>query len=149
MYSKNELPQFFRPPAATVLNYKHFSSHTEHSANGAVWTIRKEFWMAKWRQLHPWCPDNQLWVGAQSSFRSITRRTLHTRLHRNRGQCTVTEKFFPVPKANQSSSSACSVWATATARTTTSVSTVWIIILWWPFLAAWATCNSMRLSAFC
>ena len=54
---------------------------------------------------------------------------------------------FPVPNASHSSSSVCSPWATETANTTTSVSTLRIIILWWPCWTARDACSSMRLSA--
>ena len=59
-------------------------------------------------------------------------------------------KFSPVLDANQSSCSCCKVWTTATTSTTTLVSTVWIMIFWGPFLAAWATCwNMWLLSSSC
>ena len=58
-----------------------------------------------------------------------------------------TGKLLPVPNASHSSSSGCIPWAIYTANTTTSVSTVRIIILWWPCWAAWDALSNMPLSA--
>ncbi|KAG1713927.1 hypothetical protein GQR58_001994 [Nymphon striatum] len=56
-------------------------------------------------------------------------------------------KLVPVPKASHSSESAGRVCATATAKTTTSVSTVRTRIFSCLCLDAWATCRNIRLSA--
>ena len=60
--------------------------------------------------------------------------------------CQVPE-LLPVPNTSHNSSSGCSPWAIDTSNTTTLVSTVRIIILWWPCWAAWNACSNMRLSA--
>ena len=56
-------------------------------------------------------------------------------------------KLLPVPNASHSSFSGCSAWVTDTASTTTSVSTVRIIILWWPCWAVRDAYSNMRLPA--
>ena len=53
-------------------------------------------------------------------------------------------KLLAVPKVSNSPSSGCSPWATDTANTTTSLSTIWIIILWCP---CWAGCTQQHATA--